>query len=67
MVLSLCGQKAMAPRPPPPPLPNPDNLYLVGAIKAMIISMQQQNAIMVNHHNLALQQMESASLAVKAT
>jgi len=57
----------MAPRPPPPPLPNPDNSHLVGTIEAMIVAMQQQNANMVNQHNLALQQMESARLAAKAT
>jgi len=31
----------MAPRPPPPPIPNPDNSHLVGAIEAMIATMQQ--------------------------
>jgi len=56
----------MAPRPPSPPLPNPDNPHLVGAIEAMIAAMQQPNANMVNQHNLALQQMESARLAIEA-
>jgi len=57
----------MAPRPPPPPIPNPDNSHLVGTIEAMIAVMQQQNANMVNQHNLALQQMESARLTAEAT
>ena len=57
----------MAPRPPPPPIPNPDSSHLVGTIEAMLAAMQQQNANMVNQHNLALQQMESARLAAEAT
>jgi len=57
----------MAPRTPPPLLPNSDNPHLVGAIEAMIATMQQQNANMVNQHNLALKQMESARLAIEAT
>jgi len=57
----------MAPRPPPPPIPNPGNSHLVGTIEAMIAAMQQQNANMVNQHNLALQQMESTRLATEAT
>ena len=57
----------MAPRPPPPPIPNPDSSHLVGTIEAMLAAMQQQNANMVNQHNLALQQMESARLAAETT
>jgi len=56
----------MAPRPPPPPIPNPDSSHLVGTIDAMLAAMQQ-NANMVNQHNLALQQMESVRLAAEAT
>ena len=56
-----------APRPPPPPIPNLDSSHLVGTIEAMLATMQQQNANMVNQHNLALQQMESARLAAEAT
>jgi len=33
----------------------------------MVVAMQQQNANMVNQHNLAMQQMESARLAAEAT
>jgi len=33
----------------------------------MLVAMQQQNANMVNQHNLALQQMESARIAAEAT
>jgi len=57
----------MAPRPPHPPIPNPDSSHLVGTIEAMLSAMQQQNANMVNQHNLDLQQMESARLSVEAT
>ena len=58
----------MAPRPPPPPpLPNPDSSHLVGTIKAMLAAMKQQNANMVNQHNLALQQIKSARLATEVT
>jgi len=56
----------MAHRPPPPPIPNPDSSHLVGTIEAMLAVMQQLNANMVNQHNLALQQMESARLAAEA-
>jgi len=50
-----------------PPLPNPDSSHLVGTIEAMLAAMQQQNANMVNQHNLALQSMEFVRLAVEAT
>jgi len=43
----------MALGPPPPPLPNPDSSHLVGTIEAMLETMQQQNANMMNQHNLA--------------
>jgi len=56
----------MAPRPPPPP-PTADNPNLVSALEAMVVAMQQQNANMVNQHNLAMQQMESARLAAETT
>jgi len=57
----------MAPRPPPPPLPNPDSSHLVGTIEAMLVAMQQQNANMVNQHNLSLHHIEFARLAAEAT
>jgi len=50
-----------------PHLPNPNNPQLVGTIEAMIVAMQQQNANMVNQHNLVLHQMESAKLAAEVT
>jgi len=46
--------RAMGPRPPPPP-PTTDNPNLVNALEAMVVAMQQQNANMVNQHNLAMQ------------
>ena len=55
----------MASRPPPPP--TSDNAGVMSAIEAMVAAMQQQNATMMNQHNLALQQMESARLAAEAS
>jgi len=44
--------RVMAPMSPPPPTSYV--LNLVGAIEAMMATMQQQNAIKVDQHNLAM-------------
>jgi len=45
--------RVMTPRPSPLP-PTSNNPNLLSVIKAMIASMQQQNANMVNQHDLVM-------------